>query len=176
MKTINAMKSLVIPIVILTLAGCASAISPELRSRADSTVTISGVLESPEAHKGKTVLWGGVIAGLRNTTEGTKIEIVKKSLAYNGRPEDSDRSEGRFLAIYDKYLDAIIYSKGREVTIGGTLTGVTQQRLDEIQYRYPLITAKEIVLWPKQTEKEVIYYPPWYGPGFYHYRHDLRHW
>ncbi len=167
----NIINFLILMLLILLFSGCVRAISQELRTQVDYTATIPEVLEKPDAFMGKTVMWGGVIASTRNIKEGTQIEIVAKPLHFDGRPGKGDQSEGRFLSIYKGFLDTVIYAKGREVTVGGSLKGIKKQPLDEIEYTYPVVMAKEVHLWPERTEREVIYYPSWRGPYFYDYRY-----
>jgi len=52
----------------------------------------------------------------------------------------------------------------------GEIQGKKIQPLGEIDYTYPLISAKEIHLWPLEKKDRVYYpcpywhYPWWYGP------------
>ena len=55
-----------------------------------------------------------------------------------------DKSKGRFLALYKGFLDVAIYRRGREVTIGGKITGKRVLELGEIEYTYPFVEIKEI--------------------------------
>ncbi len=158
--------------------GCVRAISKELRARVDPSVTVDYAVNHPESAINKTVMWGGVIAGTRNLKEGTLLEVVQKPIFREGRPLDTDRSEGRFLALYQGYLDVAIYAEGREVTVAGRLKGMEQRQLGEIEYTYPLMKAEEVYLWPKRVEREHYYYPYWYGPWRYWYspRHPVGPW
>ena len=108
------------------------------------------VLKNPDACKGKTVLWGGVIISSVNLKEGTMImiEVLQKPADAQGKPGDADKSEGRFLALKTGYLDAAIYNGGRKITIVGEIQGKKGQPLGEIEYTHPLIQVKEIHLWP----------------------------
>ena len=94
----------------LIFAGCVPFISRELRRELSPDITFKQVIKDPDAHKGKTILISGIILGSRNTKEGTLIEIVQKPANIDGRPKDVDDSDGRFLALYDGYLDTAIYS------------------------------------------------------------------
>jgi len=58
-----------------------------------------------------------VIIGAKNLKEGTLIEMVRKPADIERRPKDCDESDGRFLALYEGYLDVAIYNRGREVTV-----------------------------------------------------------
>ena len=158
---------------LLAFSGCAPVISKQLRGQVAKELTLQVVLKNPEAYKGKTVLWSGVIISSVNLKKGTMIEVLQKPADKQGRPKDVDESEGRFLALYPGYLDVAIYNGGRKVTVAGEIQGKKIQRLGEIDYTYPFISAKEIHLWPVEKEDRV-YYPcpywhyPWsYGPYWY---------
>ena len=154
---------------LFAFSGCAPVISKQLRAQVAKELTLSEVLKAPEACKGKTVLWSGVIISSVNLTEGTIIEVLQKPADMQGKPKDVDESEGRFLALYPGYLDVAIYNGGRKVTVAGEVQGKKIQRLGEIDYTYPLISAKEIHLWPVEKKDRVYYpcpywhYPWWYG-------------
>jgi len=144
-----------------------------LREQIAKELTLSEVLKDPQAYKGKIVLWSGVIITSVNLKEGTMIEVLQKPADIQGRPKDVDESEGRFLALYPGYLDVAIYNGGRRVTVAGEVKGKKIQRLGEIEYTYPLISAREIHLWPVEKKDRVYYpcpywhYPWWYYPYWY---------
>ena len=156
-----------------SFAGCAPVISKQLREQIAKELTLSEVLKDPQAYKGKIVLWSGVIITSVNLKEGTMIEVLQKPADIQGRPKDVDESEGRFLALYPGYLDVAIYNGGRRVTVAGEVKGKKIQRLGEIEYTYPLISAREIHLWPVEKKDRVYYpcpywhYPWWYYPYWY---------
>ena len=155
--------------LMLFSVGCVSAISKELRAQVDEGITVHYALNAPESSMDKTVMWGGVIVDAKNLKQGTLLEIVQKPISFEGRPRRVDQSEGRFLALYEGFLDVAIYSSGREVTVAGRLTELRREPLGEIEYTYPVVAAKELYLWPKRVEKKYYYYPYWYGPGPYRY-------
>jgi outer membrane lipoprotein len=123
------------------VAGCVSPFSSELTSTADSTLTFALLQTNPDAHKGKTLILGGVIAAVRNLKNGTEIEIVQKELDLWDKPRRTDRTGGRFLVRHRASLDVVIYSTGREITVGGTVAGVERDM--------PVIAAKEMRLWDR---------------------------
>ena len=153
----------------LFVSGCAPIISKELRSRVEREITFPEVLKNPDAYKGKVVIWGGVIIGAKNAKEGTLIEILQKPSDSRGRPKDVDQSHGRFLALYDGYLDVAIYSHGREVTVAGEIKGERILPLGEIEYSYPLISVKEINLWRPERKERVYLCPYWRYPWYLYY-------
>ena len=158
---------------LFAFSGCAPIISKQLREQVSKELTLSEVLKDPETYKGKTVLWSGVIISSVNLKEGTIIEVLQKPADTRGKPKDVDESDGRFLALNPGYLDVAIYNSGRKVTVAGEVQGKRIQRLGEIDYTYPLISAKEIHLWPVEKEDRVYYpcpywhYPRWYAPYWY---------
>jgi outer membrane lipoprotein len=155
--------------------GCAPVISKELREQVDSKISYAVVNQNPSGSLGQMVIWGGVIIGAKNREDGTLLEILQKPCDFEGRPEETDASEGRFLALYDGYLDAAIYTEGREVTIAGRIKGERTLPLGEIEYVYPLISAEEIYLWKEKSKEMHYYYPPPY-PAYYPRWYDYPYW
>ena len=156
----------------LISAGCVPLISRELRRELSPDITFKEVIKDPDAHKGKTILISGIILGSRNTKEGTLIEILQKPADMEGKPKDVDESDGRFLALYDGYLDTAIYSRGRDVAVAGEITGKRILPLGEIDYIYPLISIKEVHLFKVRKEEGFRYHPYpywwWYHPRWHH--------
>lgn len=133
-------------LLILLISGCAHVISMESRERADIGVAPIDVMKEPDAYKGRFIILGGIIASSVNTEEGAYIEVVQKPLDYRGMPEDTDISHGRFIILYEGYLDTAIYSQGREVTVAGEVIGKKIRPLGQIQYQYLLIKSRELHL------------------------------
>ena len=155
--------------LLLIATGCAPIISKELRKNVSVELTFKEIIKDPDAYKGKIVLLSGVILGSKNTKEGTLIEVLQKPADMEGRPKDVDESDGRFLAIYDGYLDTAIYNRGREAVVAGKIKEKRTLPLGEIEYGYPLILIKEIHLFKAKKEERVYPYPypfwcyrPWY--------------
>jgi len=155
--------------VALMVTGCAHVISQEMRSQVAPELTFKEVTKEPMSYQGKIVLWGGVIVKCTNTEEGTLIEVRETALGFRGKPKDIDVSHGRFLVSHPEYLDCRIYGKGRKITVVGEISGQKTLPLDEIDYTYALISAKEIYLW--KQERTYSGGPGWhfqFGLGIYH--------
>ena len=133
-------------IILLIVNGCAHVVSQDMRERVDKELTPAALFKSPELYTGKTVILGGTIISAKNTDKGTYVEVLQKPLDYRGRPEDTDISYGRFIIYHEEYLDAAIYSAGKDVTAAGNVMGTMLRPLGEIQYPYLLIMAREIHL------------------------------
>lgn len=167
-------------IFLLFLSGCAHVISKDLRTKSDPSLTLAQVRQNPEMFKGKMVLWGGEIIETTNLKDAsTQIEIFQMPLGWRGEPKTRFSSEGRFLVLTDQSLDPYLYRKGRKVTVAGEILGEKTKLLGEMEYRYPLISGRQIHLWAEQAlyPYPYYYYDPWwyYGPrwywrtGFYYY-------
>ena len=167
----------------LFLSGCAHVISKNLRAEADPALSFSRVLQNPEAFKGKTVIWGGEVVETTNQKDGsTLIEVLERRLDRQGEPDEASPSQGRFLVQSQDYLDPYVYRRGRKVTVAGVILGQKMKPLGEMDYRYPLVSIKQLHLWPLYYYAPAPYYPypyyydpwwrpaPWYPWGYYPYR------
>ena len=134
------------------LNSCAQTISKEVRDQVDPAATFKAVLQDPDSYKGKTVLWGGKIIQTRNTQDTTWIELLQQPLAHNDRPILGGASEGRFLIRHEGFLDPAVYGRGRELTLVGEVRGRETRQEDEIDYSYPVVSDKQLVLWGPEQE------------------------
>jgi outer membrane lipoprotein len=155
-------------VALCLLSGCIHAISRGVLKEVDREISFSALIKQPDAYQGRVVLLGGVIVKTVNKQEGTLLEVYQTRLDREGRPTDTDRSEGRFLALYQGFLDSVIYKEGRQVTIAGTVQGEKVQLLGEIEYRYPSLIIKELHLWEEEEPVQYEPYPwdPWDDPWF----------
>ena len=68
-------------------------------------------------------------------------------------------------------LHPAVYAEGRRITVIATVTGQEERKIGELPYRYPVISAVDLRLWPKEIA--VAPYPaPWaysYYPWPYTY-------
>lgn len=156
------------------LSGCAHVISDEGLKLADRSLTFRAVRENPNAHVGKNIIIGGTIASIRNGKDGAELEVVQLNLDMTGMPEDSHRSGGRFIATSADFMDSLIYSVGKMVTILGEITGKKTKKLEERDYTYPVLAIKEIHLWRSFDQERGYPYPVpapygFYDPYYYNY-------
>jgi outer membrane lipoprotein len=134
-------------------------------------------MRDPEAHQGKTILWGGEILSIVNRKDGTLLEVLQKPLDFENRPKEVDSSGGRFMAFIDRYLDPAVYAEGRQVSVAGPIQGKEQRAIGEIQYVYPVVRVVEIHLWPKRVHEPMYYYPDpfWYDRWWWRYPYPYRY-
>lgn len=162
-------------IITVFISSCAHVISRQSREKARTDVSFSFLQKNIDKFIGSTFIFGGVIINIQNTDEGTIIEARHSPIDFQGAIIDPDVSEGRFMAMFNGYLDPLIYKKGREITIAGELIGSREKTIGEIQYSYPLFAIREIFLW--KEKKEFYAYPPppypypyyWYRPPYWWY-------
>lgn len=124
---------------------------------------------------GQRVRWGGAIETVDTGKQETCIEVVSRPLDSSARPEETDRSEGRFIACAWGFYDPAVYAQGREITVTGTIRGTVERKVGDYDYRFPKVRAETVYLWPKRDlyyRMPPYYYGPyWYGPwpGWYWY-------
>jgi len=169
MKT--AIRTIIVLVTAAAITGCAPAISRDLRLAADPKTGISEVTANPDSYRGSFVLWSGIIVETRTFSDHSVIEVLEKPADTLGRPRDVDISEGRFLAKKEGFLDPVVYSKGREVSIAGMVEGVEVSPIGEYDYTYPVISAQEIYLWSVEPGGTIDHF---YYPSYYHYQ--WRYW
>jgi len=146
---------LVLFFLVFLLSGCAHVISKDLRTVSDPALSFSQVRQDPDAFKGKMAVWGGEIIETANLKDGaTQIEVFQRPLGWRGEPRGTVPSEGRFLMLSGRYLDPYLYRAGRKITVGGEILGGKIKPLGEMDYVYPLLSARQIHLWPEDH-----YYP-----------------
>jgi outer membrane lipoprotein len=140
---------LVVVMAAVTLfIGCAHVISQEVLKDVDRSVTFAQVVKTPDAYKGKTVLFGGAIIETINVADKSRIMVLQQPLGRRDRPAAGDVSEGRFIVTTQGFLDPAIYSQGRQITVAGRVVGKEQHPLGEIEYTYPVIEKEGLYLWP----------------------------
>jgi outer membrane lipoprotein len=143
--------------------------SKDLRRQVDSSLTFREVFQNPNAYQGKMVIWGGDIVKTINQKDGTTlVEVFQLPLTRRGEPNETYPSEGRFLILAEKYLDPYLFRRGKKITVAGEILGERTIALGEMDYRYPLVSGKQIYLW-----REYYYYPaPYYYPYYPYYYYD----
>ncbi len=146
---------------------CAPAISKQVREEAGEPVPFEALLTRTDDFKGRVVIIGGYILETLNEPGGSWLTVLQSPLDSQNRPESSDLSKGRFLVWSKEFLDPVIYTKDRRITVGGQVIGSQQRKLGSLTYQYPVIEAKEIHLWSKEVEHIGPYYDPWYYPWYY---------
>jgi outer membrane lipoprotein len=150
----------------------------ELEKEIDTSVPFANLVRAPSEYVGRTVMIAGTVLRAKRTTAGTEVEVLQLP-AENNEPltEDRLRSEGRFLAVREGFLDPASLPAGTPVTVIGTVKGEAIRSLDESSYTYPLLEIKHIIDWSRiaaerrrdRTPAYGFYAPPYGWSGFYPY-------
>ncbi len=150
------------------LVGCATQAPAFLRDPLPDVPALASVSANPAAYVGRKVRWGGSIEQLDNQAQETWLEIVERPLDSNSRPRESDQSGGRFIAKVTGFLDPVIYTRGRDISITGSVDGEVSRKIGEFDYRYVVVKVDASHLWqPLAPAAPATYYDPfWYNPWY----------
>ncbi|MBV6469738.1 MAG: hypothetical protein NBKEAIPA_01645 [Nitrospirae bacterium] len=153
---------LLLPVV---MSGCAttSVVPDALQPQIDRTGTFPTVWESPDAYRGKVVVWGGEVLKTKALQGGTQFEVLQLPLDEGDAPTaQRTASRGRFFAWQREFLDPATVTDGTRVTIVGEVTGAAVDKLDEADYRYPTLEVIHLHRWePNQLDEQRIPGPYW---------------
>lgn len=160
--------------IALGLAGCASNLPKPIREAPKDDVALVVAQQDPERYFGRNVRWGGSIAGVDNRAEETCLEVVGRSLQSSGKPVEQDSSAGRFLACASRFIDPMVYTVGRLVTVAGRLEATEIRPVGDYPYRYPVVQISALHLWQPEPERvryepDPFYYDPFWPWPYYRY-------
>lgn len=175
------MRTISILLACLLLGACASKPPEAISNVPADNPSLTRVRMDIDTYIGAGLRWGGEITRIENRVDSTWIEIVDRPLRENGRPIAGGKSDGRFIASFNKFLDPVVYEVGRSLTVVGTIEGRVNRDIGEYDYQFPLVAVEGSFLWknPEPVPAAAYpppwyYYDPWYYPWSY-YRHP-RHY
>jgi len=152
-------------LLVSLVTGCASVPGPLAVGR---FVDVTPQAAQAGQFVGQRVRWGGIIASTETGERETCFEVVSRPLDSSARPEQTDKSEGRFIACAWGFYDPSVYAQGREITVTGTIRNAVVRKVGDYDYRFPKVRAETVYLWPKREiyDRWPPYYygPYWYGP------------
>ena len=170
---------------LLILASCAESahrvprnavhtdLPPELEQQIDTSVTFVDLQAAPANYVGRVVKASGVVISAKRTKVQTEIEVLELPTEAEGPPTTERlRSEGRFLAIREAFLDPASVPAGTPITVIGVVTGLATRPLDESEYAYPVIEIKHLIDWSAVASQHseggaAAFYGPYYSPFGY---------
>lgn len=163
---------------IFLISACSSHVPPEIRQSLDDAPSMAQVRDKTDAYLSQKVRWGGVILNTENKHNSSWLTIIALPLSGSGKPQDSDQSPGRFIAIVDKFLEPLVYSRDRKITVTGNVLRTETIKVGEFPYEYPVIQVSRHHLWPVELEPANDDFIPywWYDPYYpWHHPHHPRH-
>jgi outer membrane lipoprotein, Slp family len=151
------------------LGGCATIPQP----LQGNYTAISSAAAQQGGAGGTQVRWGGEIIKTEPGPQQTCFYILARPLDSQARPElgRSGGDQGRFVACHSGFYDPEVFSRGRELTVTGTIHGTVTQKVGDYDYPYPRVEANVVYLWPKRpvyvnTPYPPGFYDPFWGPGW----------
>ena len=159
-------------IVLLIFSASCAVISQQLREKALPDMPFSELIKNADQYVGRTVILGGYIIETQNKANQTTIRVLQTPLTLGDEPDQKDKSQGRFIVIYDGFLDPEVYKKDRVITVAGTIMGVETEDIGMCPFSCLKIKSQQIYLWPEYDER---YYQPYY-PYPYYYPPYRRHY
>ena len=157
------MRHLSLAIALSILAGCATVPQPIAGDNFSAVTPQQAVGQNAT---GQRVRWGGEIIHVEPRAEATCFEVLSRELYADARPSNHrDRSDGRFIACSKGFYDPALYTKGRDLTVTGSLNGTEQHKVGEYNYTFPQVAADQVYLWPERAPIDGYYGPnPYYDP------------
>ncbi|HKN87905.1 MAG TPA: Slp family lipoprotein [Nitrospiraceae bacterium] len=126
-----------------------------VRQQIDSTVPFVELEAAPSTYVGRTVMFSGIVLKAKRARDRTEIEVLQLPATPGGLPsDDRTRSEGRFLAVENKFLDPATIESGTPVTVVGEVKGGVTRSLDESEYTYPVIEITRLIDWNKNMPSQ----------------------
>ena len=152
---------------IAVLGGCATIPQPLVGNYAN--VTTASAQQGGAG--GTQVRWGGEIIKTEPGPQQTCFFVLSRPLDSQARPQSGNSGEnaGRFVACRAGFYDPEVFTRGRELTVTGTLHGTVSKKVGDYDYAYPRVEANVVYLWPKRQQYAAYpagYYDPFWGPGF----------
>jgi len=146
MQSILNSKTYLIAFAALFLSGCATT-AHQLPAPAGGTVGVQQVRVDAQANVNKSVRWGGMIVDVENTNGESRVEIVAQPLLRDGQPDFRQASEGRFIAVFDQFLEPNDYKTSSQITVLGVITGTETGEIGQADYEYPVVGVTDHQLW-----------------------------
>lgn len=134
--------------LVLLMVGCATGVSKQARSQITYYGSFTALQTAPDKHVGEILMFGGKILKTSAYQSSSEITVLHLPLGSGNRPQDGDRSEGRYLIRSEQFLDPAIYQQGRLLTVVGKYSRSEGRSIGEFEYSYPVIEAIELKPWP----------------------------
>ena len=161
-------KSVLALFLFLLMTGCTSVLSNQIVREADDKVAFPDLLQKPDRYRGAVVIVGGQIIETVVRENETWVQVLQLPLGWQQQPDITAASQGRFLVVYQRFVDPLIYEKGRKITVGGVVQGGRVITINGKLYTVPSILERESYLWKAEDYYPAAGSPPavQFGIGF----------
>ncbi len=169
------MKRFLLLMLIFLTSACAPVLTEEIMNISSTEVPLSKIVQDPDFYKGKSFVLGGLIVKTEFSEEGSVLEAGYVPVDKRGHFKTLKPSNARFLALLPKakgIIEPLLYKQGREVTLAGKFSEIRKDKIEKMEYDYPVFVIDEIYLWDEKTEERYInpYPRGYYDPYYYPYR------
>jgi outer membrane lipoprotein len=148
-------------------------VPPELGKQIDDSVAFADLRAAPGSYIGRVIMVGGVVISAKRKENRTEIEVLQLPTEAGG-PSTAERlrSEGRFLAVREEFLDPATVPPGTPITVVGVVSGSIIRPLDDSEYTYPILEIKHLTDWSAVASQQSggsggAFYGPYYSPFGY---------
>lgn len=156
----RSLKLLSIVSVTGLLMACST--TPEKLNFDQNSVSFIQVAQAPDSFVGNQVRWGGIVARVENLEQDTLIEIVNLPLDRRARPMANQQTGGRFIARVQGFVDPLIYSQGKEITVVGILNQPMPGQIGQHEVNFPVVDSSGHHLWEqRQSYQHVSVFSTW---------------
>ena len=160
------------------LSGCATYPKAISLDDPENQPTFNQLKKETAEFADQEVVLGGHIVSVKNTEQGSTIEVLQMPLFDSGRPKGVKKaSQGRFLVDFkDELLDPEVYAQGEAISVRGLVRGRQPGKIGDAPYTYLILEGTGLYLWPEKKKRDVHYvigagYSPFYRPA-YPYRYS----
>ena len=162
------MWSIQLGILLFVVSGCATFSSSPFSTNQEAQVTagvsFAQMVQDPSAHIGHILKVGGVVLSAKRFVDRTEVMVLQIPLDSDSVPKwDRTKSQGRFIATQQPFLDPATLPTGTRVTIIGEVTGQASVPVDEEEKVYPVLAIQALKVWP-MIPRNTYGYRPYWGP------------
>jgi outer membrane lipoprotein len=136
----------------LTLVACGGGISRQARNQVTYTGSFAEMQQASPKYRGDVALLGGKVVEILTTADATELIVLQLEIGSGDRPQDNDRSQGRFLVRSTRFIDPAVFPPGTLITVVGRLKGSETRPIGKMPYSYPVIEPLEMKKWPAGTD------------------------
>ena len=102
---------------------------------------------------GESVTLGGYMLDTRAADNQTHIIVLQAPLGLRGRPQSEDKSQGRFVVVYQGRLDPNDVGPRRKLTVTGKVLGTAQEKIANCPDPCLIIESSDLHVWPLYEEQ-----------------------
>ena len=146
MAALNKVRFFIAIALAFILIACAPVLSDRSLREANLSISFQEIQKNPDAYMGKVVILGGRIISTMVKKGETWVEVLQQPLDRQYKPDNQDISYGRFLVVFQGFIDPAIYAPYRLITVVGEVMGKKVLPVNEIQYAYPVLSVREHAL------------------------------